>query len=551
MEEAVGKTLGWLRYAVLGMFVAVLAAGVFVPIYTDEVGWRFQERAAFDGVDKLFSDTCGSNTLAAPPFFMMPVRYYSAFFNSLFADPMYVRFSGVLYAFVWLALLVALIGRISRGRRDRAVLTIVGLGLMCLGMVPMLLVWSRPEQPIVLVTTAALLIALTYAQKPGAATTRAAWLRSVALVVLGIIALSYHLKALFVAPVFLACLFFASRGRNANVPRQVMALMFVAIVGFSAAYWAHRMQCPDDPILRAAYADNSRALALTEAGSLAEARKALLDIAGNINLIDYFGLASPRPDPMSRWLEDDQITLPVANQWYVSLILGWSGVTIAAVACIGAGAYGAWRARRLDPGVILASTLLIGVLGWSATQVHRNIYEACLVLPLVMLATVLALSTRKLGGLMDASAEMIAVIVGLCAIASPLAMASIYGPSLLRASRQTGYIAAQPTSLPVFGYASVKPQIERAAARCGIGDPAKAKALLVDELTYFTFMRSRLPQHHLGVLWLWRGEITDPVAYLKSRGSSGAILGCHFLPADLRARAKREGQFCCLGPPNW
>ena len=70
-------------------------------------------------------------------------------------------------------------------------------------------------------------------------------------------------------------------------------------------------------------------------------------------------------------------------------------------------------------------------------------------------------------------------------------------------------------------------------------------------VTYFAFMESRLPQHRLGVIGLWRGTIDDPIAYLRSRGSSGAILGCHLLPPNLRARAKSEGRFCCLGPPNW
>ena len=134
---------------------------------------------------------------------------------------------------------------------------------------------------------------------------------------------------------------------------------------------------------------------------------------------------------------------------------------------------------------------------------------------------------------------------------SMIAITLIYGPSLVRANGQSGYIAAQPVSLPVSGYSVLKPRILATAKMCGIGRPDTTRAVMVDDLTYFTFMESHLPQHRLGVTGLWKGSMTDPIAYLKGRGSSGAVLGCHLLPPDLRARARGDGKFCCLAPPNW
>ena len=69
------RAFEWLRNAALGVLIAALLAGLFLPVYTDEIGWRLQERAGFDGVDKLYTEICGPNTLARPPFWMMPVRY--------------------------------------------------------------------------------------------------------------------------------------------------------------------------------------------------------------------------------------------------------------------------------------------------------------------------------------------------------------------------------------------------------------------------------------------------------------------------------------------
>jgi hypothetical protein len=542
----------WLQRAVLGAFLVAILAGIFLPIYGDEVGWRFQERAALDGVDKLFSDGCGANTLARPPFFMMPVRAYSAFFNTRFADPFFVRASGVLYAVLWAGLLLALIARIARGRPDRTALTMVGIGLMSLGMMPLLLVWSRPEQPIVLVTTAALLFGWIGSQDRAVATpARTAWLRSIVIVVLATIAYSYHLKALFLVPVFLACLVFASRGREAVLPRAITGLVFLGITAWAAAYWVHRMQCPDDAWLRAAYAGNNMGVYLAGARNLPELIAAVGRIIANADPFHYFELPVPRADPLSQWVEANQLSTHDSSLWNRALVTIWWGTLLFAVWCLIARIRVAWRERQLDARPVFAIALFVTVLGWSASQAHSNVYEAIFTLPLFMLAILFALSGNAPGQGLARWTGGLAAIVGGLGIASLVAVSAIYVPSLVRANRQLGYIEAQRFSQPVFGYSVVRRDIVGAARQCGIGDPAAARALMIDDVTYFAFMRSRLPQHYLGVVGLWRGKITDPVAYLRARGSSGAVLGCHLLPDDLRRRARRQGQFCCLGPPNW
>jgi hypothetical protein len=154
----------WLPIATPVVLVAMLLTGLMLPLYSDEVGWRLQERAGLDGVDKLYSEQCGPNTLAVPPWFMMPVRWYSALFNSAWPTPFAVRLSGVAYALVWTVMLLVLIRRLTVDGQRRGQLTTLACGLMGLGVMPWLLVWSRPEQPIILSATAALLIATSPAR---------------------------------------------------------------------------------------------------------------------------------------------------------------------------------------------------------------------------------------------------------------------------------------------------------------------------------------------------------------------------------------------------
>jgi hypothetical protein len=538
------RALGWLRNAVVGVFAAALVAGIFEPLYTDEVGWRFQERAGIDGVDKLYNDLCGPGSLAVPPFFMMPVRAYSALFNTAFADPLYVRLSGIGYALLWLVLLLAIVRRIAATRADRTLLTTLGVGLMSLGLMPLLLIWSRPEQPVVLSVTAAILLAC------GAAGARAAWLRSIGIVLLATVAFSYHLKAIVISPIFLTCLCYASRGRAANLPRLACGAALVAIAGWSAHYWIARLQCTADPAMLAAYSSNNLSFALTEGHGVAALLATVGRLVGNISLVAYFGLPTPRMHLMSDWLAPHQLGYGLSLVWALGLILAWGAAVLLGFVCLFRGGERAWRARRLDARLALAIVTLACLLAWSATQTIRNTYEASFVLPLAMIAVILVLPSLDAGERLARWSRLLATIVGLCALVSMAGVAVVFGPSLARANAQAGYIAEQPLSVPVFGYARLKADILAAGRKCGIDDPARANALMLDDLTYFAFMQSRLPQHQLGVLGLWRGSITDPIAYLRSRGSDGAVLGCHLLPPDLRARARSEGRFCCLEVPK-
>ena len=548
MEERIAR---WLGKGVLVMLVAVLLVGMFVPVYTDEIGWRLQERAGFDGVDKLFAETCGMNTLAVPPWFMMPVRWYSAVFNGAFPDPFWIRASGVLYALVWVALALVLLRRIAERRDDRAVVSTIGLGLIGLGTMPFLMVWSRPEQPIALAAVGALIFAFADGTGPSRplSTSRQAWTRSAAIWVLSCIAGSYHVKGLLLLPLMLACLFFASHGRKSVVPRLIFAALIGITTASAVAYWSNRMACPGDAILRLSASDNLSG-AIAGVSSAGEAKSLIGALLTNISVFPYVAAAGPQVNPMSSWLEPNQIGDAVSFQWFLLACAAWALALLLGAGSATAGLVKSIRERRLDPRPILAFVAAGTAIAWTAMQHSvRNVYEANFVLVLLVLAIMLGLSSY-VSERLKAARTLVMVFVGVFAVISPIAITAIYAPSFERAARQQGYLAAQPFSLGVFGFARERPQIEAAAKLCGI-DPARAHAVMIDDASYLPLMRAPLPQHVYAVLGLWKGEIEDPIAYLKSRGSAGAVVSCGYLDPDLRARAKRVGDYCCLGPPNW
>lgn len=546
------KGVHLLRNAVVGVFATALAVGMFLPVYTDEVGWRFQERAGIDGVDKLYSDICGPNTLAEPPWFMMPVRHFSAFFNTTFPDPFYVRLSGVGYALFWLLLLMLLIRRIVGNRHERAVVATIGTGLVAAGIMPLLLVWSRPEQPMLIAALSALLIAWSdWRDRTVETSAGRAWLRSAGIVAVGVVAISYHLKGVFLTPLFLVCLFLASRGRESIVPRLAAGALLTVLALWAAHYWVTRLECPDDPVLWRLYASHSigaKLMAMRDWHQLPELFGALI---GNMSLVPYVNLAVPINKPMSFWLEYDQVGSGPFFAWVVAIRLTWGLAGVSALASLALSLHASWRKRVLDPRAAVAVVLLGVLLLWAASQLIRNVYEATYVLPLTMLAIVFALAARGGQDRLRAFVDVCAWVIGAAAIVSCAALAFLYTPSIARANGQTGYIAAQPHSQTVFGHSEIRPRILSLARQCGIPEPSKARAVMIDDVSYFPFMQSHLPQHYLGVVANWSGSISDPVAYLKSRDSSGAILACRYLPEDLRRKARRDGALCCLGPVNW
>jgi hypothetical protein len=550
--DAVARAPVWMRNAVIGVFLAAILGGILLPVYTDEIGWRLQGRAAFDGVDKMFSELCGPNSVARPPFWMMPVRWYSALFNGLFPSPLFVRLSGILYALVWSGMLLTLVRRAARDKSDEIALSTLAFGFLSLGTMPLLLVWSRPEQPIMLAFTGAILIALAGRHPERSATSgAAAWGRSLFILLLALVALSYHVKAVATMPLFLACIALASEGKRAVVPRAVAAVMLAGAAAWAAHYWIDRLACPGDPVVRATTLSNTGA-ALATATSWSQFQPLLGSALDNVSVLLFPGLPAPRADPMSDWLPAGRITEQASFAWFLAMVAVWSAALFASVhRLLHAGVRG-WRDRRIDGRAAIAATLFATVLGWSATGVVI-VYEANFTVPMLVLGVMLALSIRDAPetGTRPRRLTMAAAgALGLLGIASVAAIFAMYGPSLAAAAHERGYIKRQPFSMSSFGYAGVERDVLAAARLCGIGDPANKRRLLVDDVTYFPFMQSYMPDHRYG-LFAPMVKTRDKLGYLRGIGSEGIIASCGVLPPEFRERAKRHGQFCCLAPPGW
>lgn len=257
-----------LRRIALAVLCLSLVVATMVPVYTDEIGWRLQMRAAIDGVDIMFNDLCGPTSLAAPAWFMWPARWFSASANMALANPVFVRAAGVACAGLWFGLLYLISRRVQRDPERREASQIIAFSLAGLGLLPFVMVMSRPEQPVLLAITAIILITLT--PLPAARARVWTWAKVAAILLLTTIAVSYHMKGVLYSVVAMTCLAVCARGKGTVLPRATGGLAMLALVGSAAAYWVGRFRCSGDALLAAKFGRENLAAVLSQGGSASD-----------------------------------------------------------------------------------------------------------------------------------------------------------------------------------------------------------------------------------------------------------------------------------------
>ncbi|MDF8331636.1 hypothetical protein [Novosphingobium cyanobacteriorum] len=544
-EPAVIETTGarraraWFAIA-LGTLLITLVAGLLVPVYSDETGWRFQERAGIDGFDILFSDLCGPNTIATAPWHMMTVRWFSAAANLTFASPFFIRLEGVLCALAWLVMVGLLLLRLEPARERRLQLGTIAAGLLSLGTLPFLLVLSRPEQPLILTT--ALILLVTFWRPPSHTITPFSALAKIApIVILTVIAQSYHMKGVLYAVIACTAILVCAQGPRTLLPRALGLAAVITVMLASAHYWTARLACPGNAAIAAMYAHENVASALAEGKGLGNAVQTLLAGASPLN---YVALTVPTGAPMSSWLPPGHVPTLVTVVYRLGLPLCWGAAIVAALLSLTMHIRANGLRSLFEPRPLLALALLGCVAIWGASQLNRNVYEAGHVLPALVLATLLALTLpRAARGRWMARATVGVTIIG---AASQLFLLAAFVPPLAAAAHTPGYVSGQPYSASIADYAPVRQDIHSAMVAAGIPQGRTLNRVMVDEVTYLALQDTRLPIHRLGVLSVWNGGLADPVGYLLSRGSDGIVIGCHLLPARLRQAAARSGPICAL-----
>ncbi len=237
--------------------------------------------------------------------------------------------------------------------------------------------------------------------------------------------------------------------------------------------------------------------------------------------------------------------------------LGARAFLILLVAGIGAFALAVPRAAR-DRG-LRVPVLALGALWlfWAASaigRVQKNEYEAAVMMPVITLAALGSLWTAR-----DTIRAWIGAqrwvwtcrtaFAGLLALSllNQAAFLVTYLPWAETSWLQPGYAADQRFSVTVAGDDRLRQEILNTAALCGISPADHRRHLILDELTYYPFVAAFQPYLATYIDEQgWGRGVRDYRHMLARAGSQGMVTACRWVPSQLRADAKRNGEFCCL-----
>jgi hypothetical protein len=147
------------------MILALVSFGMaaLLPVYTDEIVWKMiQGRLGYDGFEVrsgTMVPTCGPDAFPSPPL-MLPFRLLDTMMYQWIPDPLVIRLVGIGFFIVWLAGTWLLLQRLVPPLADRWTIAGASIAFVTLGVMPFLMVISRPEQPLLIGITVLLMICM-------------------------------------------------------------------------------------------------------------------------------------------------------------------------------------------------------------------------------------------------------------------------------------------------------------------------------------------------------------------------------------------------------
>jgi hypothetical protein len=542
-----------LEWLVILIFFLILLVGVIVPIYADEVALRMMKLGFFSQDQRMLTllPQCHSNLGYPIPWSWFPAAIGTAL---LFGDmhPMGIRMLGISIALVWLSLLVFLLVSLVSGRQRQISWLSAALATLGVGVLPLFLVFSRPEQWLLLFLT--LFIIFPFISKI------IGWVPSnfgytgLLVIYCLLVSLTFfaHPKALFFLPLLGVSAYYSFFAKSRFV--FLVAIAFLLWTGFQTIEVFHNIfACPDAPVFAATFLKSqTQDFTMFFQNPLATLRELLtnLVLAPKLLLKHYLF----QSDYQSNWLP----SLPTTNigkfAKLVNLAIStelmlviWAGLLLPLVTLVIA-----IKQRASGAMFMLLAALWIGFAGhlaiYKVWNFNTGSFVVCLSVLLIVLSAVQVQWTKRacLVGRWLCTASYLIFL----ASASVLALQVVPGLFQAIGSANIG-LKNQPLSVPTFGFSEQRDKIRKFADKCALSGNG-ARRLVVDDLTYFAFDNLKEPLHLVYFYELAygvdiKGEPTTRM--LEGLGAEGIVAQCTFMPSLLMKQARKDGNLCCIKFP--
>lgn len=520
---------------VLGLLVTIGLVGYlafFFPIHEDEVGWKLMLTRFWrdNGSSVNYMASCAPDFTVAIPKFLYPAAILEAWLYQDITNIHKLRIFGMVSVSLWGLLLLWIRNCIQSTSKN----TSAGFGLLFLGYLPIGIFMNRPEQTLLLSVT--LMIALPLVKPKNKAQELAVFL---CFLLAANVFLFHHLKGLFFLPLLFAAIWFL---QIAGLLRGMMALATVMAAASSYLFYNNKNQCPLDPDFLAWMKSNM----LSPADFIQQPLQTLAACFRNLSqwtayihstlFIDNFYQARmPTGQPLT-------FLVNAVNKLIKLLVFLWLFRWLIDVVGLLKIRRSRWRS---DYPLIASLCLFVAVIAMALLQGRKNFYESHLVLPILVIMGVLVGGrglpvSRWFVGLDQLFVRAVWVAVAVSV--------TLLGLQVIPATK-TAWLQEmqfQETRAGVwvssFGLKEREKRVYTLAQRCGIQDGPQTQHLVIDELTYPYFAKTKEPFFRVVT-----GIHPDKLAELMRGANSPGFIGqCQYLPLHYLSQAERIDNLCCI-----
>jgi hypothetical protein len=537
--------------AVISLAPVSFGVAALLPVYTDEIFWKMiHGRLGYDGFEVrsgTMVPSCGPDAFTPPPL-MLPFRLLDTLMYQWISEPLMVRLVGIGFFIVWVTGTWLLLQRLVPPLADRWKIAGALVAFVTLGVMPFLMVISRPEQLLLIGITVLLVICMDERPSPRRTLSREA-INAIVLVFGCAMILAAHQRAIFALPLMvLAALKLLNR--RAVIAAAIFAIAVFAVTAYSD--WTLRWACPGDASASSLFEMESIGLAAAS-GHLhhyfGQLMKMLLHQPAHFFFLSEFGFLNHHMSNIIPGYPWDWVGPPLTLA--VAAFLGaMSACGLVAFLVV---LFDTLRQHRVPIQALALGSVWALLFASLFARAWRSDYEEILVEPVLCLVSILSiwLARDRIRDWFSAvysrriTHSAFSILLSL-SIVSQVALIAGYSRYAVGSWLTPGYPKGQKWSVANFGYGQLKSQITKTAEACGI-DPLHAHHLVVDELTYFALRQTHQPflMTYLDEnLWGW--GIRDIRALLTREKSSGMVVGCQWVPTALRAEVTVNGPFCCI-----
>lgn len=519
--------------------VAVLSlAGLFtaamkVPLYTDEIAYHLTQSRAWveNGTyGNLYPQCFPPGAVLGSSWLLQAPKMVGRLLYSWMSSPIQLRLAGVALLASNILLLFLNLRRLLASPTSAAIVTlaVVGTGVTALN-------WSihRPEGWLTFITQ--LLIRCIISGGRDASSLKQK-LVLLTIPVAAAMAAAVHANSLYLTPIFLAAIVIQP------VPRlwKLAAIILIAWItharmDMSAAV----MACREDPALSALLNSYVLRPGIAWTRPLDFIDQAMTNVIGSSSYLS--ALLYQRTYPYG-WLPQSGL-LPIERILNGVTVLAW----ITTLLCIRP-----WTAKSPFRSAPDSQPWIFGfgasVLIVAALQSLKLFYSSQLFVILVIY--LLAFWQSQDAGSQITSRQRWALVFVTTAIAANSCwtmLKSAVAPAWTTQAME--FQSVQGLTVPTESYSRHVGTIETLAQSCGLFPYSELRNVVVDDLTYWHFRKSKQPLHAFYVgRSSYSRSIRDLETFLITRGSSGVLTRCWELDAHptLLARATRLGLFCCI-----